>query len=237
MNNNVSTVEHSTAPNPSSFFRILRKNLVLIILITVFCGLMGTMYSVLKVKPVYTASRSVMLKTSVKVDEVTPTVQGSVTLAKMYLHQVEKTMYSPNVIEEATKRYGVEKGRLSAGAVSVNYGSESLIFKVSYTAASEREAKEKLSSLIDAASIRLSDIIKANDVALVNVQNDADISVSSSFNKFIVLGVALGVILAVAVVMLKYALDNTVKSKAEYEYLTGVSVVAVIDKIDDKSNK
>jgi capsular polysaccharide biosynthesis protein len=235
-NSNVSTTEQITTNSPNLFFRVLYKNLVLIILITVFCGLMGTMYSIFKVKPVYTASRSVILKTSVNENDI-PTVQGSVTLAKMYLHQVEEAMYSPNVIAAATEKYGVKKGRLSAGAVSVSYGDTSLIFEVSYSAASEKEAKEKLAALIDASSERLIDIIKADDVALVNVQRDADISVSSAFNKYVVLGVAVGIVLAVGVVLLKYALDNTVKSKSEYEYLTGVSVVAVIDKFDDKPNK
>ncbi|MBQ8427539.1 MAG: hypothetical protein IJX16_07275 [Clostridia bacterium] len=231
-----STVNHSSTNNPASFLRVLYKNTILIILITILCGLCGVLYSITNVKPVYTASRSVILRTSVSTYDSTTTVQGSVTLAKMYLPDVEKAMKTPNVISLASEKYGVENGKLSASRVSVKYGTDSLIFKVSYKAGSAEEAKGKLAALIEAASVSLPDLIEADDVSLINVQNDANVTVSSAFNKYIIYGVFLGILISIGIVVIRYAMDNTVKSKTEYEYITGVSVIAVIDKIDDKDN-
>jgi capsular polysaccharide biosynthesis protein len=241
MNNSVNN-ENVKLVNPFTFLKVLYKNMILIILITVFCGLCGTVYSVLKVKPVYTATRAVIFKTSVKLDEVAPTVKGSVTLAKMYLHQVETTLRAPNVINSASKEYNKEaeknknlsKGKLSSGAVGISYGDDSLIFNISYSAASFKEAEAKLDALIKAADVDLNTTIKSSGVSLVDVQNRANQSVSSSFYKYVIFSIIIGAVLAVAIVALKHALDNTIKSKSEFEQMTGLNVIAVIDKISDK---
>ena len=195
----------------------------------------GITYSVYKVKPVYTASRSVIFRTAFREEDAT-TAAGSVSLAKMYLPDVEKAIKAPNIIRDANKEYGDKEDPITAGAVSVNYGSDSLIFKVSYSGDDAKIAEAKLSVLIDTAADRIKTLIQADDVTLINVQQDADISVSSDFNKYVILGVAIGIMISVGIVVIKYLMDNTVKSKSEYEYLTGVSVLAVIDKVDEKDN-
>ena len=230
-------VENSSGKNPVSFFKIVYKNLILIILITIFCGLCGTLYSVLNVKPVYTASRSVILRTSVKLDEDQTSARNDATLAKIYLGEVEKALKSPNVILLASDKYNMQGEKLFSSAVSVNYGTESLIFSVSYTDTQKEVAINKLEALISAASEKLEDLIMAEDVTLINVQNKADVSVNSSFNKYIIFGVLIGIVISLVVTLIRYALDNTVKNKYEYEHLTGVSVIAVIDRIEDKKNK
>ena len=44
------------------------------------------------------------------------------------------------------------------------------------------------------------------------------------------LGAAIGVALAVLIVLLKHVADNTVKDKEEFEALTGVSVISYVEK-------
>ena len=238
----LSTVETTPNTNPVSFLRVLYKNLILIVLITVFFSGCGILYSMLKVKPVYTASRSVILRTSVETnnrDDVSAMYNAD--LAKIYLPDVEKALKGYNTTTRATEIYQNEtsssKGSLSAGAVSVKYGVDSLIFKISYSDKDFETAERKLDALIKAADERLGDVIRAEKVGLIPIQEYADESSSSSARKFIILGVLVGLIISFGIVLVKYALDNTIKSKNEYEYLTGVSVIAVIDKVDDKKQK
>ncbi len=234
MNNKENSVKNSTKNNPISFLSVIYKNLVLIILITILCGLCGALYGFVKVKPVYTASRSVILRTSVKLEEDRNSASNDATLAKIYLGEVEKALKAPDVISYASDIYNKQGDVLSSGAVSVNYGTESLIFKVSYTDVDEETASNKLGALIDAAADRLEDLIMAEEVTLINVQKEADISVNSSFDRYVILGVVAGILISLAIVAIRYGLDNTVKDKSEYEYLTGVSVIALIDEVQDK---
>lgn len=234
-------VETSTSENPVSFLRIMRKNIILVILIVVLSALCGVLYSVLYVKPVYTASRSVILRTFVDIEEdrTNTSATNDATLAKIHLPNVEAAMKSPNVLSLATEYYKQDNAteevvNVSGGGVSVKYGDSSLIFSISYTDADANVAKGKLSSLIKAASEKLPELLEAKDVSLINVQNKDIVTEKSSSNKSIVLSTILGVGIAFVVVIIMYALDNTVKNKNEFEYLTGVSVIAVIDKIEEK---
>ncbi len=235
----LTTVETSTSENPVSFFRVMRKNIVLVVLIIVLCSLCGVLYSVLYVKPVYTASRSVILRTAVDIDDdrTNTSATNDATLAKIHLPNVEAAMKSPNILALATKYYNTENESVSGGGVSVKYGDSSLIFSISYTDVNTDIAKGKLSALIKAASEKLPEFLEAKDVALIGVQNQDVVAESSSSNKSIVLSVVIGVAIAFVLVLVMYALDNTVKNKNEFEYLTGVSVIAVIDKIEEKKNK
>lgn len=238
MADRLSMVETPRSTSPLSFLSVLYKNLVLIILLTVLCTACGVLYGVLKTKPIYTASLSVILKTEVSdYSGEMSSERNEATLAKIYLRDVERAIKTPKVLEKANSIYNVEGDKLSAGAISINYGASSLIFSISYSALDVDVAKAKLSALVQASAEKLEEVIEAESVTLIEVQNKIDVKESSSFNKVVVFSAFVGLLISLVIVFVKYALDNTVKSKSEFEYITGVSVLAVIDKVEENKNK
>ena len=200
----LTTVETTTSDNPISFFRVLRKNIILVVLIVVLCSTFGVLYNVLYTKPVYTASRSVILRTAVDIDDdrTNTSATNDATLAKIHLPNVEAAMKSPNVLALATSYYGKENESVSRGGVSVKYGDSSLIFSISYTDSSEENAKGKLAVLIKAASERLPVLLEAKDVALINVQNHDVVYETTSNNKSIIFSTIIGIAIAFVVVLI-----------------------------------
>ena len=215
--------------NTLPVYMLSLRRIVLIIMITVLCALIGLLYSVVKVDPVYTATRSVILRTAVDVDNKASSVTNNVTLAKIYLPVVSETIKSPKVIDKANSNY--QGGTISSGAVSVEYGELSLIFKISYRDVSSAKAKEKLEVLIEAVKDVISeqDVVNAQRATLISVQIDADIAVRNDFFKYVIYGALIGIVISLIVIVLIYILDNTVKDKQEFEELTGVDVLAYID--------
>ena len=230
--NRINTSEDSL----SAILHLFYKNLFLIILCTILCGLLATGYSILKVKPVYTANRSVILRMTVDVEteKGASSATNNATLAKIYLYDVAETICSPVIIDKANNYYGEQKieqyGKIKSSNVTVKYGEESLIFSVSYRALNENEAKEKLELVIKSVAEELHNYVEASNVTLVDVQSHADVSVSSSFSKNVVIGIFIGAVLGAGIVFLKYTMDNTVGDKEELERLTDVDVIAYIDK-------
>lgn len=215
---------------PYPFFRILYKHKIMMIMITVLCMLLSVAYCAAYVKPVYTASSSVMLRMSVG-DATASTVTSNVSLAKLYLPDVAKIIESPLVINYANEKYDGDSG-ISAGSLSIDYGEESLIFTVSYSDLSKDVAAEKLAVLISCASEKLSDgAVEAQDVSLISTQNEINISVNEGFMKYILLGTAAGVVLSILLAILIYALDTTIVDREEFEDITGVPVLSFISKV------
>ena len=218
-----------SSKNTLPLFILSWRRILLIIMVTVLCALIGLLYSALKVEPIYTASRSVILRTAVDIDDKPSSVTNNATLAKIYLPVVSETIKSPKVIEKANEQY--TKGTISAGAINVEYGELSLIFKISYSDASKKGAEEKLEVLIEAVKEVISeqDVVNAQRATLIRVQTNANVEVRNDFFKYIVYGAAAGIILSLLILTLIYLLDNTVKDKQEFEESTGISVLAYID--------
>lgn len=215
------------------FFKVLVKNLLLIILVSVLCSLIGLGYSVLRVKPTYTASRSVILRTTL--DQTgQAALANQATLGKMYLPSILEVIKSTDIISEANENYDNEEEKILVSSVGMEYEVNSLIFELSYTDKSPELAKEKLEVFIDTVSNEINKYIKAQDVKLIHTQRESDITKTEYYTNYTLIGLVAGIAISTVIVLLIYALDNTVKSKVEFEEMTGMTVLAFIDKNVEK---
>lgn len=213
------------------FLKLLYRKLVLVILVTVLLALMGLGYAIYKVKPVYTVSRSFILCMSLSDSQSEST---NASLGKIYMPQIESVIKSPSVMQEANElykeRYGDAGGAVSSGSVRISYNGGSLIFSFSYSDYDRDCAEDKLSVVYEVSQRALRENFYGKVVKIVSTNNKVGESVNSGRTKYVVSGALIGAVLSVFIVFVIYVLDNTVKDKKEFEELTGVSVVAYIDK-------
>lgn len=215
-------------------WHILYKNLVLIICITVICGLLGTLAGLFLAKPVYTASSNMMLKVAFYDDKGATNEINNTTLSKRTLPTVADTVTSPDVVNEAKYIYmsKTNSDDISYKRISITYDENSLIFTISYVDAVEYDAEDKLSAVIEA----LKKVYKERqsttftDIEFVETQDDYTVTESSKLMMYILVGLLGGVIIAVAFALLVFILDNKVKDGYELEEITGTSVIAIIEK-------
>ena len=113
----------------------------------------------------------------------------------------------------------------------------SLIFQITYTDLDKELAVEKLQVFIKTISESnvVKDKIIADEVEFVPTQRHSEISKSTSYTKHAIYGAIAGLVVSVAIAFLLHMLDNTVRDKVEFEELTGVNVIAYINK--DKFSK
>lgn len=231
------TQEEIENSKPIPIFRLIYLNLLLIVTLTIIGAMAGIGYSFYKVKPYYTASCKVLFSTTISSDEGDA---ESISLARLYLPTVETILKSPLVQNRANEIYEVQygtKGGVWRGNMSVGYSDKSLIFTMSYTSLSEDNAEKALDSYFKAAS----EILKSNDpetgvnlfinaaeVGIERTQNEPNMSVRYDRSRYIIVGTAAGLIISIAIVLLKFVLDNKVKDPEELERLTGTSLIAYI---------
>lgn len=272
-------VENNFENNEKTFpiFKILLRKSLIIILVTVLCALIGLGYAIVKTKPSYTASRSVIFRTEIKDGGNLSNNQTSqVSLAKLYLSSVSSIIRSDaimtksqdnllatsnaiiNATEDFKKLNGTpptakeiadelsisvshvedvqaiiadsESGKFNAKNVGMDYKETSLIFTLSYTDKNENFACAKLDVLVDTIAENLGDYVQAANVTLISTQHENDVSISFNRAKFVILGAGVGLFATVTIVLLAYALDNTLKSKEELAEITGVDVLSMIEK-------
>lgn len=209
-------------------FSILYKNLLIIILSAILFALIGFGYSALRVVPTYKASRSVILRTTM----VGSTSATEGALAKKYLPTVARLIKSPVVLDEFNNAYENSNERIYKGAIDIIYGEKSLIFTITYTDRTPELAKEKLDVIIKvfSNSDNFKDNVKAEEASIISTQKGCSIQKNTYYTKYTIVGALGGVAISIIAILIVCIMDNTIKSKEEIEEVTGVDLLANINK-------
>ena len=219
--------------------KLLKRNWLLIAMITVLVTLLFASYSLFLTKPVYTASRSFILRTEL-VTGGTEMENGALAV-DVLLPQIEDNFTSQKYNEMANEEYKKDKyvkyndTAISRSAITFIYKEGSLIARLTYTDSNPKVAVEKLKAVFNTANTFFE--AEAYTITLISTDNtELDdsrfvITESSNLKKFIIIGIIAGLALSFVVVLIKNALDTTVKDRQELEELTGTNVIATINKI------
>ncbi len=224
-----------------SFFKLIKNNLLLMILIIVLFGLVGTLLGVMYAKPVYKARRSVILRTELQ--SSSSGVEGeanNATYAFMMIGQLQYHFTSYDYIKLANEKYQEvnpeAKDKISAGNIVVEHQEDILIFTLAYQDLNKEKAIEKLKAVFAVAEEYFSTHSTAGNIRLIQTDNaDIDdsrfvVSVSNNMSMYIIFGVLAGIVVAILAAFIKNALDNTVHDREELEELTGSNILAYIEK-------
>lgn len=231
-------IQNEQVSSGRTFFSALYEKLLLLILSTVLGALLGFGLGILRVSPVYTETTSVMLITDFKTASGNNASNTSkITLAQLYLPNIEMILTSSEFIDATNESYREQGGEseITASKININYSDEgSLIFNISYTDVSYELAEEKLDVVVETAKEILKTKLVADNVELKETTNVNAQNAHYNYTKYIVVGLAIGLLISVGYVTVKYLMDNTIKDREEVERLTGVNVLAYIDAIPDE---
>ena len=225
-------MENNKNQNGFPFFKILYKNIVLLIIITVIIGVFGSFIGSAVDKPSYTKKCEVMLRVNVGYGSIN--ISNNTSVAKDYLPTVAGAIRSPATMEIARTIRGAENidTGIKRNSVSVSYTEDSLIFSISYTDSTPELAERRLKDVLSATNVLLTEnsLIAVRSVELIELQNTYSTSTSSDLIYYVVASWAIGIAIAVVVVVLKHLLDNKMKTTADLEEFTESEVLACIDK-------
>ncbi len=217
-------------------WKILFKNLILIIVLTVLCTLSGTVYGKLTVKPVYTAKSTVILTTSLDPSSVAAgSASTDLSLSKLTLPSIISLISSPETISVANDIYKGE-GEITEGNIGTVSG-DTCIFSIYYVDSDPTIAKEKLEAVISGTRAIFTKyeqegkkIISAGEVDFIPTQTEPSVSYSDKSGQYVLIGFATGLILSLLIAVLIYLFDNKVKDISDLEEISGSSVIAFISK-------
>ena len=245
MENNIQTQE-----NNFLVLKLLRRNWLLIAMVTVLITLCFASYSIFLTKPVYKASCSFILRTEL-VSDATEMANGALAV-DILLPQLEDNFTSQKYNEMANEQYKNAKDKygndkyvkyndtlISSGAINFEYKDGSLIAKLSYTDAHAKVAVEKLKAVFDTANIFFAESENNQEaftiqlIATDNSEYDNSrfvITENSSLRKFVIGGLLVGLVFSFVIVLIKNSLDTTIKDRQELEDITGTDILATIEK-------
>lgn len=206
--------------------RLLWSKAVIIIMTGIILGLIALLGSKLFISPVYQSSTQLYVINRQSEGTTTLTdLQSSTQLAKDYKILVTSRTVTEKVISDLKLDMTAEA---LADKITVNAGTDSRVLEIVVLDNDQYKAKEIADKV---AQISADTICKIMDIEKVNIIDEANFPpspVSPNVKKNAVIAGILGILLASAVVIIRFLLNDTIRSAEDIEKYLGISTLALI---------
>ena len=223
----------------------IRANIFLIVAIIVIATIVGVVYSTTR-KTTYTATRSMIVICKNVSDENDNNIYNDLTATSRMIPTIAEYCKQEVVLSLAQEIYGKSNsGEIKKSGVKVSYdeSGNNYFLYISYTDVEPDLARAKVMAVSEAEKEIVETVdAKGNPVyvrmmttlTFVDTIDTAEdlqkipCVMNSGSKMIIVLAVIIGIIVAVLVVLFRYLLDDTLKTKEELERATGTQVFAFL---------
>ena len=212
--------------NLGEIFALLLHKVWIIILAAVVCGAVGFLYSYFLITPQYQSTTKVYILNKQNSTSVTYSdVQLSTTLSKDY----EQLVTSRYVIEGVIKQLNLDETYESlVGKVSATNTDDTRIIAITVINPDPQQAQKVANAVRDLAAKHITQVMDIEAVNVVDSANLPTAPVSPSITKWTFMGIVIGIIASIIIIIVKYLLDDTIKSSEDIEKYLGISTLALI---------
>lgn len=212
-------------------FGLLLHRLWIICLAAIVAGVAGFMVSFFLVTPQYESTTSIYISAN-KQNETTMTYSDA-QLATQLTKDYEELIVGRYVLERVISMYGLDESCESLKSrVQITNTSGTRIINITVKDPNPQNAQIIADSIRDIASEHIKAV---TDVEAVNVADEANLPgrpSEPSVPKWTLLGAFIGAVLAMGIIILKYLLDDTIKSAEDVQKYLELSTLALIPAFD-----
>lgn len=217
---------------------ILWEKILVIIATGIIVGLAGFLVSKFLITPKYESETKLYVLNRANDSATTLSdVQLSTQLTKDY--QILVT--SAPVMNQVIKELGLNmKASELASTISVDTPSDTRVLQITVTSDDPKKAKDIADKVAQVSSKKICDIMKIEQVNVIEEGSMSEEPAVDTVQKWTLIGLALGIVLSCAVIIIRSMLDDTVKTTEDVEKYFDLSTLAVIpisEEMDDGLGK
>ncbi|WP_270411750.1 YveK family protein [Blautia obeum] len=207
-------------------FHVLLNKFWIILLAGIIAGLAFIGGTILFITPQYESTTKMYVLS--KQDNNTLTqqdMQTSLSLTKDYAELIKSRTVTEGVIAQLNLDLTHEE---LLKKMAVDSATDTRILSITVTDADPYEACKIANAIRDVAANHIKNVMDIDAVNVVETANIPDQQSSPSISKNGITGVLLGVLLSVAIILIAYISNDTVKTQEDVEKYLGLSVLGTI---------
>lgn len=217
---------------------ILWEKILVIIATGIIVGLAGFLVSKFLITPKYESETKLYVLNRANDSATTLSdVQLSTQLTKDY--QILVT--SAPVMNQVIKELGLNmKASELASTISVDTPSDTRVLQITVTSDDPKRAKDIADKVAQVSSKKICDIMKIEQVNVIEEGSLSEEPAVDTVQKWTLIGLALGIVLSCAVIIIRSMLDDTVKTTEDvkkYFDLSTLAVIPISEEMDDGLGK
>ena len=199
----------------------------LILIVGLLTGAIAFAYSAFAIAPKYQSTTKVYILSKQGNDEkiTTNDYQVANNLTKDFKEMIKSRTVLETVIKECNLPESYEA---LAGSVSVSNAQDTRIVGISVKDTNPTRAQYIANAVREVAAIHLQEVM---DLEAVNVVEEANLPtkiVEPSKKKYTLIGFLIGAVITIAVLIIRYYLDDSIKTSEDVERYLGMTTLATI---------
>lgn len=207
-------------------FMVLLEKIWIIGAAAIVCGLVMLIYSKVFIAPTYeSTTRIIVLNTS---DNETTTI-NDLQLGTQLMGDYKQLITSRYVVETIIEKFDLdEEYEDFVNRVKVSNEANTRIIEITLTDTDPEMAKEMVDELREVAAKRIKEVMAIEAVNLVDEGNVPTQKAAPSVSKYTLIGILIGGFLSVAIILVVYLLDDTIKNADDVEKYLHLSTLGLI---------
>ena len=217
-------------------FNIFWERKLEIVVILLISIVIGAVYSYFIVEPTNT-SYTTLLLTQVNSEDSESITQTDLTLNSKLVSTYSELIKSNAVLREVMDSlniHNLDEENLK-NSIKVSAVTDTEMIKITVTNTNPNNAEIIANKIAEVFSDKIADIYKINNVYVVDKAETSEVPSNINHTKDIVIFMFIGIVIACGYVLLVNMLDNTVKTEADIEKITGLKVLASIPNYDTEA--
>lgn len=217
---------------------VLKKKIWLMVLCIVVCTVLSCAYTFLKIQPLYTSSTKLFIG---KLDSKGETVVSSGSGDMQYYKSIASTyteLFTKDLVSNALdgKDVGMSPEQVY-GSIGISSNSESPFLTFRIVGTEPKNMVKALNLVVDEFKDESLAFISNANFKVIEPAEVPTYPYNINHNKYIFFGLAGGLFVGIALVLLLAYFNNTVTNKDEIEEILGVAVIGTIPFCTENSIK
>ncbi len=239
-------IEEEKGLSLSDLLFLVKRNIILIVIITGLFTIAGAVYGLKFKKISYTATSTAIVMVDRAGNASSSAAYQDYLTASYLINTFKDFIVSENVVKKVVESNECKDYNLTVGGVksatSISTTSNSLILIIKYSCYDKQQAIDVVNQLtkstIEVADSKDSEgndvykILAGNFVVMDNA-GERNVSASRGASVVIVVSFLIGFIISFAIVLIKYLTDDTYTSKDDFERVYNIDVLSLIPEISE----
>ncbi len=207
-------------------FRVIMTRIWVILLSGILTGIIALVITQTLITPMYTSSVKLYV-ISRQSDQTTTLsdIQSSTQLVKDYKVLVTSLPVVDQVITDLG--LNIDNNDL-INKIECTIETDSRVLAITVTDADPVQAKHIADDLADVFSSRITQIMKIDSVNVIEYGSVAESPASPNVKKNVAIGLLIGILLSTSIIVIKFIVDDTIKTSEDVERYLGISTLSLI---------
>ena len=218
-------------------FSIILSKIVIIVLVGIIFGLAALIGSKLLIKPTYQSTTSLYVLNRQSQGTTTYSdLQSSTQLTQDYVVLVTSRSVTEKVISELKLDLTNEE---LVKMINVNTPTNTRVLEITVSSHDQNEAKEIADKVAEVSADSIGEIMQTEKVTRIDAAQLPEKPVSPNVIKNGIIAGLLGIIIAMAVVIVKFIMNDRINTSEDIEKYLGISTLALIpvsEELDDSND-